>query len=411
MDDITLKQFLFTQPNGEAASPTDKEYLRIANRLLRIWHNKALMQDAPDDLKKVVCIGLTGYYQDIISDAGVYRSFTDECKRLYGHRVPFHADADDYIDYELNLADVEFVLWYQLAFNSMSHRFLNPRDPRLLDLAAHFYKVLEDEYDDIPSPHDYTSLFQADIYDAEDTEKLHDLSQWLFWKNWLILPPFQLTFAQIYSGWTEIQNSAASQEEAVKRIEEEKQMAMAQLPSGPLALYMREWLPLILTGKMPSPRKAREKETVEECHPWYTAFINATGGKDMIFIKDYDELNDFFINSLGWKEGEEHLPQLKGHGFFALMVTQRHGLMVAKDIARSIKHPLNPYYDSAHASEFAFNLLSHRGVCPADMLRRLLAEGAIPDARFPETDDTALVTENADFIARVYLQEFYRGDN
>lgn len=410
MDDITLKQFLFTQPGGEVSVPTDKDYLRIANRLLRTWHNKALMQDAPDDLKKVVCIGLTGYYQDIISDAGVYRSFTDECMRLYGRRVPFHDNTDDYIDYELNLADVEFVLWYQLAFNSMSHRFMSPRDPKLLKLAAALYRVLEDEYDDIPAPHDYTALFQADLLDPADAETLHDLSQWLFWKNWLLLPTFQLTFAQIYSGWTEIQHTAASPEAAARQIEEEKQTAMAQLPTGPLALYLREWLPLILTGRITAPRK-RKEESTPEAHPWYTAFLKATEGRDLAFFKTYEELNAFFIDGLGWEKGEEHLPQFKGRSFFALMVTPRHGLMVAKDIARCVKHPLNPYYDPEHAAGFAFNLISQRGVCPGDMLRRFLAEGAIPDARFPETDDTSLVSDNADFLARAYLQEFYRGDN
>ena len=30
MDDITLKQFLFTQPNGEVSVPSDKDYLRLA---------------------------------------------------------------------------------------------------------------------------------------------------------------------------------------------------------------------------------------------------------------------------------------------------------------------------------------------------------------------------------------------
>lgn len=282
MDDITLKQFLFTQPGGEAGAPTDKHYLRLANRLLHTWDNRSLMQDAPDDLKKVVCIGLLGYYQDIITDAGLWRTFTDECLRRYGRRVPFHDDYEDYIDYELNRADVEFVLWYLLAFNSMQHRFLSPRDEKLLALSDALYKVLESEYDDIPAPEDYTTLFQCELHDPEDAETLHDLSQWLFWKNWLLLPPFQLTFAQIYSGWMEIQHTAATPQLAAERIEEEKQTAMAQLPTGPLALYLREWLSLLLTGKLPAPRRAHTNEPAKQPHPWYETFLKATGGRDQI---------------------------------------------------------------------------------------------------------------------------------
>lgn len=410
MDDITLKQFLFTQPNGEVSVPSDKDYLRLANRLLHTWHNRALMQDAPDDLKKVVVLGLMGYYMDIIADAGVYRSFTDECKRLYGHRVPFHEDADDYIDYELNRADVEFVVWYQLAFNSMAHRFLSPRSPKLLQLADALYKVLEDEYDDIPAPQDYNALFDVEMHNPEDAETLHDLSQWLFWKNWLLLPPFQLTFAQIYSGWLEIQHSAPSPAEAAKQIDEEKQTAMAQLPTGPLALYLREWLSLILNGKMPAPRRKKQQKEPKN-HPWYDAFMAATGGRDLMFVKTYGELNRFLIDNLGWEKGEEHLPQFKNHEYFVLMVTPERGLMIAKNIAQCVMLADNPYYDEAHARDFAFHLLSQRGVCPGDMLRRLLELKAIPDARFPETEDTELVARDADFIARVYLQEFYRAED
>lgn len=413
MDKITLKQFLFTQPGGEVESATDKAYLDLANRLLALWHNRALMQDVPDDLKKVVVIGLMGYYQDVISDAGVYRSFTDEHQRLYGFRVPFHKEEEDYIDYELNRADVEFVLWYLLAFNSMSHRFLNPLDAKLLQLADTFYLVLEKEYEEMPDPDGYTALFDCELHSPESAENLHDLSQWLFWKNWLLLPPFQLTFAQIYNGWIEIQHTASDPQQAARQIEDEKQTAMAQLPTGPLALYLREWLQLILEGKLTQSRrekKAAEEAAKADAHPWYTAFMQATAGKDIAFFPTYEALNQFFINGLGWEAGQEHLPQFKGHENFALMVTRDKGLMAAKDIATCIKHPDNPCYNPEIAGKFAFNLLSQRGVCPGDMLRRLIADGNIPDARFPETDDTTLVAENADFLARAYLQEFYRGD-
>jgi len=409
MQDINLKQFLLTQPDPKRPGSSTPHYLRLANRLLQVWHNRALMQDVPDDLKKVVCIALTGYYQDIISDAGVYRTFTDEHLRMYGYRVPFHADSEDYIDYELNLADVEFVLWYELAFNSMSHRFLYPRDPKLLELARVLYKVLEDEYEEIPDPDGYTYLFDADLLDPADTNKIHDLSQWLFWKNWLLLPPFQLTFTQIYQQWIETQHTSPTPEKAKELIEEDKRKAMSELPTGPLALYLRDWLSLLLTGKLPAKRRRNEAGT-KEPHPLYTPFIEFTRGSDIAFVPDYRQLNEFLIEVFGWAKGEEHLPQFKNNRWFVLMVTPHGGLMVAKEIARCVKHPFNPFYDPEYARNFAFNLISQRGVCPGDMLRRLLSEGALPDARFPESDDTQLVADNADFLARAYLQEYYCAD-
>lgn len=191
------------------------------------------------------------------------------------------------------------------------------------------------------------------------------------------------------------------------------------MPTGPLALYLREWMSLVLDGKLPAQR-AQSSETPQE-HPYYTAFIKANDGKTMRFVATYEELNNFFIDGMGWASGEEHLPQFKGHKDFVLMATYDKGLMVAKDIAGCVKHPENHLYNKTHAEKFAFSLLSQRAVCPSDMLLHICKHGWLPDARFPETatigqaeisvsEATTIVSDNWDFIARVYLQEFYRAD-
>lgn len=298
-----MRQYLFTQPDGEVEQPTDKKYLAIANRMLHAWDKSGVLQEVPDDLKKVVCIGLIGYYQDIISDAGVWRTFIDECKRLYGNFVPFHKDSEEYVQYELNKADVEFLVWYLLAFNSMQFRYASPLHPGMMQLSATVYSVLEQEYDEVPAPHDYKMLFDCELHNPEYTETLYDLGQWLFWKNWLMYPPFQLTYTQIYSHFVEIQHTAPTPEAASKQISEMRDEILTAMPTGPLALYLREWLSLILDGKMPSQRKSKENTGEAKEHPYYTAFLKATDGGIIRFIRDYDELNRFFIDGLGWEEG------------------------------------------------------------------------------------------------------------
>lgn len=417
MDNINIRQFLATQPNGEVEQTSDKVYLAIANRLYHHWDKCGLLQEVPDDLKKVVCLGLIGYYQDIVSDAGLWRSFIDRCKDLYGNYVPFHKDSEDYILYELNRSDVEFVTWYYLAFNSMQFRYCSPMEPQLLKLAGEMYAILEDEYDEVPSPANYTKLMECELHNPEDTECLYDLGQWLFWRNWLLVPPFQLSYSQIYSQMVEIQHNSPSTEVARARIEEIRQEVMTSMPTGPLALYLREWLSLLLERRMPAKTKSKDAEALAE-HPYYTAFMKANDGLPLRFIHTYEELNAFFIEGMGWAAGEEHLPQFKGHSDFVLMATYDKGLMVAKDIARCIKHSDNPLYDADHAAKFSFTLLSQRAVCPADMLKYVCEHGWLPDARFPEMPlmqqsepgDAQLVADNWDFIARVYLQEFYRAD-
>ena len=85
-------------------------------------------------------------------------------------------------------------------------------------------------------------------------------------------------------------------------------------------------------------------------------------------------------------------------------------MLVARNVARCLKTPLNPYYDAEYAKRHSFELLTERGACPGDLLQRACREGWLPDAKFPESGDYSLVAENQDFIARCYLQQYYRGD-
>ena len=107
---------------------------------------------------------------------------------------------------------------------------------------------------------------------------------------------------------------------------------------------------------------------------------------------------------------ETFVSQLEQSHDFVLMVNPQKGMLLAHDICRSIKYPSNPYYDREYALTHAIGLLTMRGMCPPDLLQFLLAENAIPDACFPDSDDTQLVASDADFIARLYLQKYYRGD-
>lgn len=429
MKEINIKQFLYTQPGPREENATDRIYLGICNKLLRIWEESGLLSEAPEELKHAVIIGLIGYYQDVMCDTGLWRSFTDECKRLYGHKVPFHTSEENYVDYELNRCDIEFVVWYQLAFNSMQFRFRYPLDPEIIELSELFFVSLESEYEVMVNPEGYREFFDVELNNPDESEKLYTFIHWLYWRSWLLFPPFQLSFAQIYPEMIELRNSAKDAEDARKKIEQFQHQIMATMPTGPLAYYLREWLSLIIEGKHPKerPRKyvgvdGNETEGLTE-HPFYTSFMKANNGVPIRFIRSYNELNSFFIEGMGWEKDQEHLSSMKGHSDFVLMVTPHSGLMVAKNIAKCVKSPYNSLYDHEYARIHSFDLLSQRAVCPGDMLRYFISNGWLPDTAFPEypslrgasllpDEEKRRLTavENQDFISRVYLQEYYRGD-
>lgn len=406
MNSISQNQFQYAQPDGSVIHATDTYYHNLANKLLKTWDDSDLLQEIPTAVRQAVALGIVGYLQDIIADMGIWRTFIDECKRMYGSYVPFHDIPEDYIEYELNLTDIEFLTWYFIAFNSMEFRHIYPLHPQILQLARLLFELLENEYDDAPTPEHFRKMLDIDLYDSESAEAIYDFSHWLFWHNYFLVPPFQLTYANIYSEIQNISKSSAREADKQSQIEDLKRSAMGGVPTGPLALYLKEWLHLIINGKYP-PVRPKQEEIAE--HKYYTAFTNATGGKTIKFIKTYDELNRFFIDGMQWGNGE-HLPMLKDASDFVLYVDKEKGMIVAKNIAACICHPDNPLYDKEFARQNAFRLLSQRSLCPGDLLRYVCQNNYLPDAVFPNSDDTEIVVRNWDFLSRCYLQEYYRGD-
>ncbi|MDE6296299.1 MAG: DUF3843 family protein [Muribaculaceae bacterium] len=401
MENLISKQdFLAWQPNFPKITETDPYYWELANKLAEISENTVLVKKLPKAVIKRMALCLTGYIQDIIADAGIWRSFVEANRKLYGWSVPFHSTPEEYVDYELNKEDVRFLVWYSLAMGYEDMRDIYPHNLELLELADTWFDYLESVYEDSPVPDNYNISRGLDFNDQEDSKEIYHLGQWLFLHCYLITPAFAMTLGEILS------DKELLEAKNVAKLHERLEQSMMQDPTGPLALYTSEWLYLILNGKLLKPKE----EKSEDIHPYYERFTKATGGKHIAFFDTYESMNRFFIEGLGWEQGVEHLPMMKGDRDFVLMVNKHKGMLAARNVARCIAAPENPFYDKKYAVSHAFDLLSVRGLCPGDLLHEIFRNGWLPDASFPNSDDVELVKENQDFIARCYLQQFYRGD-
>ena len=381
---------------------TDKFYFDLCNHLIAIAKDKGLFPSYPEKVTERAALALIGYYQDVICDAGVWRSFITECRRLYGYTLPFFSkEGEEYTDYELNRSDVRFMVWYALSMNYENRRVCYPYDREIIVGADVWFEELERVYDEAPIPVNYRLAQELEIHSEEDRPAIMKLANWLFLHCYLMTPAFAMTLTEISSEYD------LSKEDVILELQKRLDTAMWQDPTGPLALYLGEWLYLIIEHK-PAPEP---KQTLTEGeHKYYTAFTKFTGGKTLQFFSTYEELNRFFIDALGWAEGEQHLEQVKNDKDFVLMVDPVKGMLLARNIARCIACPDNKLYDQEYAKTHAMELLTERGCCPGDLLRFVCEKGWLPDAVFPGTDDTALVATNWDFISRCYLQQYYRGD-
>ena len=396
---ITMQQFLVRQPAAPEETSTDRFYLDLANRLAEEAKKGNWFPSYPEKVVERTAMAVIGYYQDVICDAGVWRSFITECRRMYGYTVPFYDEGGDYMDYELNRIDVRFMVWYGLSMNFEDRRVWDPMDPEITGGADKWFDILDEAYDDAPLPEDYRLTHELEMHAEEDSEAIYKLGNWLFMHCYLMTPAYSLTLADIVS------QIDLSKEENMGQLQERLEQSMAQDPTGPLALYLREWLYLIVEGKLPKKKKTTETQE----HKYYTAFTKATGGEVMKIFGSYEELNEFLIKGLGWAPGEEHLAQVKDSHDFVLMVDREKGMLLARDIARCIASPGNELYDKKFAENNAIALLTERGCCPADLLHYICGKGWLPDAKFPG-GTTETVAKNQDFIARCYLQQYYRAD-
>ncbi len=396
---LKFESFLLGQPCCPEETPTDRYYYNLTNRLIEIAEKEPQVSSLHSAMIERAALCVVGYFQDMIADAGLWHGFTDECRRLYGTPVPFFSVSEDYIDYELNREDVGFVVWYAVAMYSDDRR-IYPFAPELVALADAWYKHLEEVYEESPVPKGYHLAHELDVYAEEDREMIIKLGSWLYLHSWLLRPAFALTANEIIS---EMVAAGKDNEEIANAIQE----AVKKEPTGPLALYIGEWVHLTINHRLSSRKEKKEEKLA---HPAFERLTRSTGGEPVKFIEGYKAFNEFLINDLGWKPGEEHLAQLKDCANFVLMANPNKGLLVAPDICQCIKAPSNPMYDAAYASTHAIELLTERGCCPHDLLAYICEKGWLPDAKFPGSDDEALVARFHDFIARCYLQLYYRGD-
>lgn len=399
MKPISMQEFLLRQPEYPRETVTDKEYLEMACKLYAIIEKTNIGKHLHPGVTKRLALTLIGYLQDVASDAGLWRSMVDACKKLYGFSVPFHAESESYVDYELNREDIRFLVWYAISMLDESRRLTYPHSTEIIECADKCFAYLEEVYEDAPTPEGYNIARGLELHDADDAQEIFHLGNWLFLHSYLLTPAYSLTLNEIMLSVN--RESKDFTREISKRLEE----SMMEDPTGPLALFIPEWVSLMIEGEMPKTKKIAEDAPV---HPYYKKFVEATSGSDLAFFSSYEEMNAFFISALGWEPATEHLPQAKGASDYVLMVDEHKGMLMAQNVAKCIAAPGNDMYDRDYAREHSIELLCERGRCPADLLRRCISERWLPDATFPGSNDTELVKENADFIARCYLQLYYR---
>ena len=170
---MAKKNFLYPadwvkQEPYPTVNSTDIYYTGIANRVYDTLKETKLDTLFPTiEQVRRLCISIAGYFEDVISQNGIWQAFTSACLKEYGYRLPFFPTGEGYYPDEINKEDIQYLLWHHLQVARRTERIIYPLHPVLALTAEFIYDILNDEYETAPENdrlHDF-------IYREADTDE------------------------------------------------------------------------------------------------------------------------------------------------------------------------------------------------------------------------------------------------
>ncbi len=128
---------------------TDLYYSQVATKVAEILRQSLLYEafETVDDLL-TTAVHVTAWFEDIISNLGMWRVFNEECTKRYGKPLPFY-DTTTYYPNEPNVQDLQFLLWDNVQSLYMD-RFMNPENPAIMATAETLCELFDEEYPTAP---------------------------------------------------------------------------------------------------------------------------------------------------------------------------------------------------------------------------------------------------------------------
>lgn len=247
--EITVKQYMERQPGNPKVEVTDQFYLWIALRLGKLWDESPWLQGLSESVRRDVVLAVTGYYQDVVADGGLWRSFTRLHAERHGSPLPHYGRSEEYIDYELNADDVRFVIWWTIT-GGTGNELLDPHDEELGALALAFHKLLDEEYESAPVPRQFCVAGEIDLDDPMDAQRIYDYAYWLYWRSFLLRPSSQAVMDRAMPQAHAI-IAQAGESDARPLLLELNERLMYSEPAGPIPLTTAQWLRLIIEDQLP----------------------------------------------------------------------------------------------------------------------------------------------------------------
>lgn len=144
----------------------DHYYTGVANKIYKILYDSYI--DEGDDFLVDMAFMLTAWFEDVISETHVWETFTGECERRYGSRLPFYKLDGEYYPDEINREDVMFLIWHYMQTDFGGERVINPENPALASAARQIFGMLCDEFEEAPQNERMQEFYGKQTFGPED---------------------------------------------------------------------------------------------------------------------------------------------------------------------------------------------------------------------------------------------------
>ncbi|MDR0939613.1 MAG: DUF3843 family protein [Mediterranea sp.] len=147
---ISTTYWRLYHPIGEEYA-SDFYYTKIANEVFsRMRPDPVLAGMYTDYAMRETAMRVSLYFEDVISDFGIWRSFVTKHRELYGKSLPFfEVDEADYYTNEIHREDIQLLLWMGLQ-EACDDRIFNPVSKKLEALAERLFLLLDGEFEKAP---------------------------------------------------------------------------------------------------------------------------------------------------------------------------------------------------------------------------------------------------------------------
>lgn len=175
---IFTKDWMTLHPFAQS-DETDLYYANLADKVFALLEDSdyaKLLRNKGDMIYVSLCI--TAWFEDVISQLGIWKAFSTECKRRYGTYIPFYGTDGIYNQDEPNLADVKFLLWHHVQHIYFDDRFIFPNVKGLDELAGEIYRLLDAEYETAPENTRLHSLLCEGELTGKEFYQYRDVLKW-----------------------------------------------------------------------------------------------------------------------------------------------------------------------------------------------------------------------------------------